>query len=57
MKLKDMLRQPPCKKCPYTLGLVHTLRNPCPACRESGYRTYDMFRLRPFPGAHGMDGR
>lgn len=35
--------KPPCPKCPYTLGHVHTLRNPCPECRLNGYRMYERF--------------
>ena len=34
---------PPCAKCPYTLGQVKTLVNPCPVCKENGYKTYDEF--------------
>ena len=34
---------PPCPECPYTLGLVRTLANPCPDCRENGYATYERF--------------
>ncbi len=37
-------RKPPCGDCPYTLGLVHTLRNPCPECKLNGYQMYDMFK-------------
>lgn len=36
--------KPPCPECPYTLGLVHTFANPCPKCRENGYRTFDRFK-------------
>lgn len=31
----------PCAKCPYKLGLVKTLVNPCPQCKKNHYRTYD----------------
>lgn len=34
----------PCAKCPYKLGLVHTLTNPCPQCRENGYQTFEQFK-------------
>ena len=45
MKLKDLARRAksPCPRCPYTLGLVHTLANPCPQCRKNGYKTYERF--------------
>lgn len=33
----------PCLKCPYTLGQVHTLKNPCPECRKNGYQMYELF--------------
>ena len=28
--------KPPCPKCPYTLGQVKTLTNPCPQCKLNG---------------------
>ena len=36
--------KPPCAKCPYKLGLVQTLINPCPQCKENGYQTYERFQ-------------
>ena len=36
--------KPPCPKCPYTLGLVHTATNPCPQCNANGYKTYERFK-------------
>ena len=39
---------PPCKKCPYKLGLVQTFVNPCPDCRDNGYSTYEKL-VRPKP--------
>ena len=38
------LINPPCPKCPYTLGLVKTLRNPCPECQLNGYKTFERFQ-------------
>lgn len=43
MKLNYMLKKP-CSKCPYTLGLVHTIKNPCLECKASGYQQYEWFR-------------
>ena len=45
MGLKEMKNKifPPCKKCPYKLGLVHTLVNPCPECKLNNYASYDRF--------------
>lgn len=39
---------PPCPQCPYKLGLVHTVDNPCPQCRKHGYQTFERFSKR-FP--------
>lgn len=36
--------KPPCSRCPYTLGQVHTPVNPCPQCRLDGYRSYEAFK-------------
>jgi hypothetical protein len=32
-----------CKKCPYKLGIIKAIENPCIACRSSGRKTH------PFP--------
>ncbi len=39
--------KPPCPRCPYKLGLVHTVVNPCPQCKENGYKTYEQFKKEP----------
>jgi len=46
LKLNDLTHQmkPPCTKCPYKLGLVQTLTNPCPQCSENGYQTFKRFQ-------------
>ena len=46
MKVKDLIHHmnPPCAKCPYKLGLVQTLINPCPQCKENGYQTFERFQ-------------
>ena len=46
MELRRFIQQfnPPCDKCPYKLGLVQTLINPCPQCKENGYQTFERFR-------------
>ena len=36
--------KPPCPKCPYTLGQVHTFANPCPECKANGYQMYERFQ-------------
>lgn len=46
MDLKKWIRKPPCPECPYKLGLIHTLVNPCPACRENGYQTFTQFQTQ-----------
>ena len=42
MELKKIiyLIKPPCKKCPYTKGLVKFVVSPCPHCKLNGYSTY-----------------
>lgn len=46
MKANDLIHHmnPPCAKCPYKLGLVQTLINPCPQCKENGYQTFERFQ-------------
>ena len=46
MNAKDFIHQlkPPCSKCPYKLGLVQTLINPCPQCKANGYQTFERFQ-------------
>jgi predicted nucleic-acid-binding Zn-ribbon protein len=33
---------PPCPKCPYTLGYVKFVVNPCPQCKLNNYKTYHI---------------
>lgn len=46
LKIKRLLYeiQPPCSKCPYKLGLVQALINPCPQCKANGYQTFKRFQ-------------
>jgi len=46
LKLNDLFHQikPPCDKCPYKLGLVQTLTNPCPQCKENGSQTFERLQ-------------
>ena len=46
MNMKRLIHHitPPCAKCPYKLGLVHTVVNPCPHCKENDYQTFEMFQ-------------
>lgn len=48
MDLKKLIDQvkPPCAKCPYKLGLVHTVVDPCPQCRENGYQMFERFQKK-----------
>ena len=34
----------PCNKCPYKLGMIQTLVNPCPQCKLNDYRNYELFK-------------
>lgn len=47
---------PPCPKCPYKLGQVHTLTDPCPQCKRNGYKTYERF-INAIPDAKECDTR
>ena len=38
----------PCVQCPYKLGLIKTLVNPCPQCKLNGYRTFEQFQKQLF---------
>ena len=42
MNLKKIILQKkaPCGKCPYKLGIVKTLVNPCPQCKRNNYIFY-----------------
>ena len=31
-----------CTKCPYKLGVIQTIVNPCPNCKMNGYRALDQ---------------
>lgn len=35
--------EPPCPQCPYKLGMVETVANPCPKCMLDGYQAYEWF--------------
>ena len=34
--------KPPCAKCPYTLGKVKFIYNPCHTCKMDNYKMYQM---------------
>ena len=38
-----MKKVPPCSECPYKLGLIQTVKNPCPQCELEGYKTFERF--------------
>ncbi len=38
------LKKKPCPDCPYTLGLIQTVTNPCPQCKQNGYSSYEWFQ-------------
>lgn len=46
LKIKDFIHHfnLPCDECPYKLGLVQTLINPCPLCKENNYQMFERFR-------------
>ena len=34
----------PCAKCPYKLGMIQMVANPCPQCKMNGYRFYTQIQ-------------
>ena len=42
LKIKHK-REIPCVACPYKLGLLEAVKNPCPECRADGYSAYMRF--------------
>lgn len=48
MKLKKLLDTilQPCNKCPYKLGIIKSVENPCPQCKLNGYNTYYMLKKK-----------
>ena len=48
MKFKKLIEKikysinPPCPKCPYTLGNVKFVVSPCPECKLNNYQTYHV---------------
>lgn len=44
MKQDKSRKKAPCPKCPYKLGIVKTLVNPCPQCKLNGYRSFEQFQ-------------
>ena len=37
-------RKAPCDKCPYKLGQIQTVVNPCPQCKLNDYQGYEQFK-------------
>lgn len=54
--MKKLIHQmsPPCTNCPYKLGLVQTLANPCPQCKENGYQTFEQFQKQALGGLYNF---
>lgn len=45
MKINKLIyRKKTCRQCPYTIGLIHTVVNPCPQCMLNGYKFYEWFQ-------------
>ena len=44
MKQIKSRKKPPCPKCPYKLGIVKTLINPCPQCKLNGFQSFEQFQ-------------
>lgn len=58
VNMKKILQQvkPPCPRCPYKLGLVHTTVNPCPQCKENGYQMFERFQKELTADLHKAGG-
>ena len=39
----NFIKKLKCKKCPYKIGLIKCIENPCPECRKAGRKS------PPFP--------
>jgi len=56
MKIKKLIEKlkysinPPCPKCPYTLGYVKFVDNPCPQCKLNNYGTYHILTEGKYTG-------
>lgn len=35
---------PKCSRCPYKLGLIKTLVNPCQQCKANDYNMFEVFK-------------
>jgi len=42
MKLPNISKTKPCPKCPYKLGKVQFMTNPCPSCKTNNYSMYEI---------------
>lgn len=43
MKIESLKRSP-CLKCPYKLGHIETVVNPCPQCKMKDYQMFEQFK-------------
>lgn len=44
MKRLNYKWKAPCNKCPYKLGQIQTVINPCPQCKLNGYQGYEQLK-------------
>jgi len=55
LKIKDVIgKKPPCIQCPYALGQVKMLRDPCPECKLNNYQMYEILQKGKFIGNSGQ---
>ena len=45
---KRIGRNKPCLKCPYKLGIIMCVTNPCVECERDNYSAYDAFVAQTF---------
>ena len=57
MKIKKLVYQykPPCSKCPYKLGKIRAVANPCPQCELNGYQSYEWFQKQLLKENSGIE--
>lgn len=51
-----VLKKKPCPNCPYVLGLIKTVTNPCPQCKRNNYDSYERFLNLPLQGKSYKNG-
>ena len=45
-EMKNQIRRviTPCNKCPYKIGIIKTVTNPCPQCKLNKYKRFKVLK-------------